>query len=118
MQVSKAELLDREKMYPELLAWLLTDRGGYLMDRYADKLVKRYPEEIRTFYLKQLRNQMNRADNRNRYRDTVARLKYLTKYIGGKTAAQELANEWKYTYDRRRAMLDELKKRDTELFRL
>ena len=110
MQVSKAELLDREKMYPELLAWLLTDRGGYLMDRYADKLVKRYPEEIRTFYLKQLRNQMNRADNRNRYRDVANRLKYLTQYIGGKTAAQKLADEWKYTYDRRRAMLDELKK--------
>ena len=110
MQSSKAELLDREEMYPELLAWLLNDRGGYLMDRYADKLVKRYPEEIRTFYLKELRNQMNRADNRNRYRDTAARLKHLTKYIGGKTAAQELANEWKRTYDRRRAMLDELKK--------
>ena len=110
MQSSKAELLDREEMYPELLDWLLNDRGGYLMERYADKLVKRYPEEIRTFYLNVLRNQMNRADNRNRYRDTAARLKHLTKYIGGKTAAQELANEWKHTFDRRRAMLDELKK--------
>jgi len=110
MQSSKAELLDREEMYPELLTWLLNARGGYLMDRYADKLVKRYPEEIRTFYLEELRNQMNRADTRNRYRDTAARLKHLTKYIGGKTAAQELANEWKHTYDRRRAILDELKK--------
>ena len=110
MQSSKAELLAREEMYPELLAWLLTARGEYLMDRYADKLVQLYPDEIRMFYLKQLRNQMNLADNRNRYREAAARLKHMTRYIGGKTAAQELANEWKNTYDRRRAMLDELKK--------
>lgn len=109
MQAAGAELLAWEEMYPELLNWIMKRGNAHLMDQYAGKLAALYPEEVRLFYLKQLQDQMECADNRSRYRDTANRLKYLTKYIGGKAAAQELADAWKHTYHRRRAMLEELK---------
>lgn len=50
------------------------------------------------------------VSNRNEYHELVQYLKKIATYPNGKTKAQELADEWKREYQKRRAMMDEIKK--------
>ena len=105
------ELMEQEGLYRRLLDSVLQSGSLLTLDKFFKTLTREYPDETRKFYVACLRSGMERASNRNEYADCVKRLKKLEEIDGGKEAAAGLVAEWRTAYPRRRAMLDELKKR-------
>ena len=105
------KLMEQEGLYRRLLDDVLQSGSLLTLDKFFKTLAREYPDETRKFYVACLRSGMEQASNRNEYAERVKRLKKLEQIDGGKEAAAALADEWRKAYPRRRAMLDELKKR-------
>ncbi len=103
-------LLREEKRYDQLLEELLRAGQLYYLDRYEDVLKPYAPEQMRDAYLAILRRDAQRSAGRSAYQEWARYLKKLSGYPGGEAAARALAAEWKETYRRRRAMIEELEK--------
>lgn len=104
------QLLFSEGLYARLLENL--GKSGFVseMDRYEKALRRDYADELRAFYYEYLRKAADAAYTRGSYRDLMVYLRKLSDLPGGGDAARALAAEWRHTYSRRRAMLDELAK--------
>ena len=76
--------------------------------RYEKVLKKAYPIETRDLFLAMIDNDMKSAGDRGRYCQCVGYLKKIRKYPDGPELAQSLADQWKQSFPRRRAMLEEL----------
>ena len=104
------ELMEQEGMYQRLLAYVLQSRSLPLMEKFFETLKREYPDETREFYVTCLRSKMDAASDRTAYAECAELLKKLSGIRGGQEAAAALADEWRKTYPRHRAMMDELKK--------
>ena len=105
------ELMEQEGLYRRLMDSVLQSKSLLTMDKFYKTLAREYPDETREFYISCLRTGMEQALNRNAYAEYIRYLPKLNGIRGGKEAAAALAEEWRKAYPRRRAMLDELKKR-------
>lgn len=103
-------LMAEEKMYRRLLDELETDPSLYELQKYEDLLKPIYPEEIRDVLFEYLQRQMHLAHDRSTYVDLIKRLKKMKGYPNGSEMAAAVADEWKTTYRRRSALLEELKR--------
>ena len=106
----KGEILEMDGLYQRLFDYATSGGSLDFMDKFIDTLGKRYPMEIRRFYVDCLREDMKNATNQKRYAELVRRLKPLSGLRGGAEAAASLAQEWRTAYPKRRTMLEELKK--------
>ena len=106
----KNELLFTEGLFRRLLDRIIQSESVSAMDRYSPFLRADYPTEVLKFYAQYLIRAAQQATNRNMYRNLMPYLRKLSEYPGGKEQAEKLATEWKLTYIRRTAMMDELKK--------
>lgn len=105
----KGEILETDGLYQRLFNYATSGKSMDFMDRFVDTLNKRYPIEVRQFYVDCLREDMKNATTQKRYAELVKRLKPLSRLRGGEEAAAGLAQEWRVAYPRRRTMLEELK---------
>ena len=101
-------ILEMDGLYERLLRYATTGKSMEFVDRFADTLSKKYPDEIREFYVGSLREAMKSATQKN-YHELVKRLKRMGRLPGGADAAKDIAQEWRATYPRRRSLLQELK---------
>ena len=106
----KNELLFTEGLFRRLLDRIIQSESVSAMDRYSPFLRADYPTEVLRFYVQYLIKAAKQACNRKMYYSLMTYLRKLSEYPGGKEQAEKLATEWKRTYIRRTAMMDELKK--------
>lgn len=104
------DILAEEGMLQELLQEALDYEGIYLIERYEKQLRKKYPEEIRNKYAAYVCAEADHVSDRKQYRKLMKELKKLTRYVGGRALAQEIAVKWRDKYSRRPAFIDELQK--------
>ena len=103
-------LLERERMYEQLMERIEVHSDIYALERYESALKKGFAKRCMNVYVTHLHQAMRRASNRKAYWSVIQTLKKLRKYPDGKAVAQELADSWKQEYPRRSSMLDELRK--------
>lgn len=103
-------LMAREGYYRELLNELLTEPMLLGLQQYEDVLKPHFPVEIRDVFFAYVRVRMAHASMRSEYETISRRLRKLCSYPDGEQMARALVEEWRSTYRRRTAMLDELKK--------
>ena len=106
----KNELLFTEGLFRRLLDRIIQSESVSAMDRYSPFLRADYPTEVLRFYVQYLIKAAQQASNRKMYYSLMTYLRKLSEYPGGKEQAEKLAAEWKLTYIRRTAMMDEMKK--------
>ena len=104
----RGEMLEMDGLYERLFRYATSGKSMSFMDRFADTLGEKYPNETREFYVNCLREEMKEATQKN-YHELVKRLKRLGRLPGGAEAAANIAQEWRVTYYRRRSLLQELK---------
>ena len=76
---------------------------------YEDLLLAERPDLLVAWYAKDARQSMvNYAAGRKAYQTAARKLRHLASLPGGEGPAREIAEEWKRTYPRRAAMLEEL----------
>ena len=103
-------LMIEEDMHRELLDELETDPHLIGLQQYEDALKPYFTEEIRDVFFSYLRRKMESATSREEYTRLVQRLKKMKDYPDGGVMSDELLLEWKITYKRRSALMDEIKK--------
>ena len=81
---------------------------------YAQFLVKTYPEEIYALCETYIREKCAGAKDRREYKKVCKDILQLVKWKGNVTA-KTLVEEFKTTYSRRKALLDELQKVEKKL---
>ena len=106
----KNQLLFSEGLFRRLLDSILESGNVSEMGNYSDFLRNNHSDEVRAFYYDYLQRSAKTANDRNMYHRLMPDLQKLSEYPGGKELAEELAAEWKQTFFRRTAMMDELKK--------
>ena len=103
-------LMEAEGMYERMLDCLKREEFILNVDKYEKVLKEKFPEQIRDIYISYLQKEAARAGNRNRYREMMQYLKKIRRYPDGKEKAAEIAGNWRASYYRRSAMMDELRK--------
>lgn len=103
-------LLAEEGMYRELLSELETEPFLMGLQQYESLLKPYFGEEIRDVFFAYLRKEMKQAGNRETYVRLIQRLKKMMDYPDGEAMARTLADEWRITYKRKSALMEELKK--------
>ena len=106
----RQRILAEEGMYRELLNELETEPFLMGLQQYESLLKPYFAEEIRDVFFAYLRESMKQANNREAYVRIIQRLKKMKTYPDGKAMAQALANEWRITYKRKSALMEELKR--------
>lgn len=103
------ELMESEELWERLMKAVTASDRLYTLDRYEDALKKRYPAEMREAYARILVEQAAAASNRKQYQELARYLKKLGGYPDGAKQAERLAEDWRAQYNRRRAMMEELR---------
>lgn len=103
-------LLEQEGLYVELYQMIVDAQAVSVMLRYETALKEQMPLQVRDFWLNYVKERAKRVDNRSAYQELMQYLKKLRDYPDGERITAEIATEWRVTYKRRSAMLDELKK--------
>lgn len=106
----KNRLLFSEGLLRRLLDSIINANSVGEMDQYAAFLRSDYSDEVRDFYYDYLQNSAKVANDRKMYRKLMTYLRKLSECPGGRALARQLAAEWKQEYQRRPAMMDELRK--------
>lgn len=105
----KCDILKEESRYDDLM--LAVEKNGYfILESYEDVLRDRYPERVINIYKNNIMTEIERAANRKEYKYLVRRLKKIALCKNGYNEACAIANLWKQTYYRRKALIDELRK--------
>ena len=102
-------LLAAEGLDERLLECIIQSGSVYSLDSYEKTLKRRFPERVRDAYVAYVKKSMPVASSRSQYADVIRYLKKLRNYPEGKTITKQIALEWRNSYPKRRAMLDELK---------
>lgn len=103
-----AEFYKEEKLYDRLLNYVVRSNGLFEADKYKNILSKIYPDEILVKYKNELENMAKYTADRKVYREWVYILRQMRKIKGGNKVVNEIINDWKVTYKRRKAMMEEL----------
>ena len=109
-QQIKYPLMEAEGMYERLLKEITAEDSISKLNQYEKVLKQRFPDQVRAIYTAYVKRQADTASTRQMYKDIMAYLKKIKNYPQGKEAAAELAAEWRISYKRRPAMMDELGK--------
>ena len=103
-------MLYAEDLKEGLLQYVLQVNGLYLVQEYEKYFVDEYLDEIVEKYGKELRREIEDADNRRYYQAITRTLRRLNRYKEGKEIVRKLVEEWRKKYARRRALMEELDK--------
>ena len=103
-------LMEAEGMYERMLECLKKEDFICNLDRYEKVLKKKFPEQVRDIYISYLHREAEKGSDRKRYRELMRYLKKICRYPGGKEKADEIAQNWRTMYYRRKAMMDEMQK--------
>ena len=103
-------LMESEGMMERLLQGVMKSKSVFTLERYEDTLRKLFPEQIRDGYAEYVIGAAESASNRKEYNHLVRYLKKIRRYPDGVQISAKIAKEWRTTYSRRRAMMDELNK--------
>ena len=103
-------LMESEGMMERLLQGVMKSQSVFILERYEDTLRKLFPEQIRDGYVAYVTGAAESASNRKEYNHLVRYLKKIRRYPDGVQISAKIAKEWRTTYSRRRAMMDELNK--------
>ena len=82
--------------------------GYTYLKTYRKKLEEIYPERCLAILVKTADEDAEAANKRQDYQHVARVLRWMRKYPGGEEKAAELAEKYRATYPRRRAMLEEL----------
>ena len=104
------DLYEEEQLYDRLLNVVLNSSGLYKLMKYEMCLKVIYPNELLEKYEITVRNMAINTSDRKRYQELVYILKRMQKYSGGSEIVSKIASDWKITYKKRSAMMDELSK--------
>lgn len=104
------DLMEAEKLYDRLLEAAAASMSIHILEQHENVLKEYNPEQVKKIYIQYVKRQADTVSDRKRYRMLAGYLKHLSAYPGGKEAADQIAQEWKITYRRRRAMMEELEK--------
>ena len=97
-------------MNEELLQYILRVNGLHLDQKYEKHFTDKHSDKIVEKYEKELRREIGYADNRKDYQAIARTLRRLNRIEGGREVVKKLAEEWRRTYARRRALMEELNK--------
>ncbi len=103
-------LLNEEKRYDQMMDMLEEKHDIFVMDEYVKILSGNVPERVVQFYSTYVINEMERASDRKHYRFLVNYLKVMSFCSDGKESAKRISESWKTEYNRRAALMDELRK--------
>lgn len=106
----KFNFLEFEELYDRLLETIVKSGSIYTLDQYEKVLKKKFPDVVRDTYVNYVRKHAESVCDRKAYKGLMAYMKKIAKYPGGRAVADQIAEEWKETYRRRPAMMDELRK--------
>ena len=94
-----------------MLACIRKEGRFDMLLQYEQIMLEHFPPESEKLYVGWLRQNAERASNRDEYKQVVALLQNLAiKYPNGKENAASLVREFRERYKRRMAMLEEMKK--------
>lgn len=82
---------------------------NWSIEKYAKKLLPKYKDEVKDIYEIYLRYIANKSSNRKEYKHLCEKIKKVKKLLG-KKSVDNLIQDFKITYKRRRAMIEELNK--------
>lgn len=99
----------QEKMWQEYMDYIRKNPSIYNIDDAPKEVKKLFRDEIVKLYAAAVRNDFQRASNRDSYREGVTYLRKLIKY-GGTKEAEQIVTEQKSRTPRRPALIDELSK--------
>lgn len=99
----------QEKMWQEYMDYIRKNPSIYNIDDAPKEVKKLFKDEIVKLYAAAVRNDFQRASNRDSYREGVTYLRKLIKY-GGTKEAEQIVAEQKSRTPRRPALIDELSK--------
>lgn len=103
-----AEFYNEEKLYDRLLAYVISSRGLYEVNKYIKILSKMYLDKILEKYRYELEIMAENAADRQTYQGWVYILRQMKEIKGGNKVVEAIVEGWKDKYKRRRAMMDEL----------
>ena len=104
-------VLQEEQDWPGMLACIRKEGRFDMLLQYEQIMLEHFPPESEKLYVGWLRQNAERASNRDEYKQVVALLQNLAiKYPNGKENAASLVREFRERYKRRMAMLEEMKK--------
>ncbi|GEO64375.1 SWIM zinc finger family protein [Companilactobacillus nantensis] len=98
-----------EKLWNQLLAAVLKSNGLYEMERYEGILKEKYPKEVLQKYEAEVQHLASRSGSRGHYRNIVRILNHMATLNGGYDLAVKIISDWQSKYEKRPAMLDELR---------
>lgn len=96
-------------LWDRLLENVLKSDGLYNMEQYEGFLKKRYPQEVLQKYVDEVQHLASQSGSRGHYRKIVRVLNHIATLDNGYDAAVKIIADWKIKYQKRPAMLDELK---------
>ena len=99
----------QEKMWQEYMDYVRKNPSIYNIDDAPKEVKKLFKDEIVKLYAAAVRNDFQRASNRDSYREGVTYLRKLIKN-GGTKEAEQIVTEQKSRTPRRPALIDELSK--------
>lgn len=106
----KFSFLEFEELYDRLLKTIVESGSIYTLDQYEKVLRKKFPDIVRDTYVNYVRKHAESVCDRKAYKGLMTYMKKIVKYPGGRERADQIAEEWKVTYRRRPAMMDELRR--------
>ena len=106
----KADLYVEEKMFDDLLDYVINDSHLDSLIKYQEHLEKLYPKELLDKYEKELNEMAESTTGRKAYQYWVSLLRKMITIEGGLQRASSIAKQWKIKYYNRRALKEELNK--------
>lgn len=103
-------LYSEEMLYDRLLKSVLSAFGLHDLQAYETELLPLYPQKVLEKYVQEINTAARVSTGREWYRDMVNTLRHMRKLPGGREAVQQIVEEWRVLYRRRRAMMEELNK--------
>ncbi|MHA7608443.1 SWIM zinc finger family protein [Elizabethkingia meningoseptica] len=104
-----ADIYIKEKRWGSLLELLRKASSIHLLEDYEKHIVAYFPDEIVKIYIEFIVEGMKNASDRSHYKSYCTYLKKIKK-MGFVEKAQEMVENFKLLYPKRKAMLDELSK--------
>ncbi len=97
-----------EEMWGELFSLLKKNPHFHLLRQYDKYLIDDYQDEMLEMYDMALNSKAEMANNRKDYKELTRDLKSVKKLKGGSALVKKLVSQFRETYKRRPAMMEEL----------
>lgn len=107
---NRLEVMQKEKLFAQLLDEIMANRFYRLelLIKYEDDLKQYALLQVRDVILEDIDTQMIPVSDRQTYRHLASYLKKIRHYPEGDVLSQKVAQRWRVSYPRRKAMLEEL----------